>query len=449
LDIRDNPNNAIYEHLVTPRVEALSGRALAQTSIRRELVAAGASRSTRDLRGLLPLARTLGVTVAEAQRLSTFSRQTIYSVLNDEAASEFLSYDSERLARLLNIALVAAGKEQPLKQIGQALNVAPSALLTPARLLAGLDLAVLTMNGVEPDNAVLTPTDLSSQWLKLHASSQELDNQAPGYTAYLRIDPTEVRQIDAVVGEIVGLDEAAVLPAETAPSVMEGPELAITVRATDQRSALRITEAIWREIGQRLGRNTPMRVADLHLPPTAPNAPSVVLDAFLAGLLADMEEELGNRLRGEREGYDGGEPERVLAGRCLTLAARELRRMLGQKYDERMPAITNGDSAFEEWVTASSHDLESDSPESEKIRRPLLDALKLAAERLGPFRGGELASFKAPGQQPRVVREVAPSEEDLASMAHLSGAAIAAGEGGDSHLIAVIRVAVGAAGMGE
>lgn len=446
MDIRDDPNNALYEHLVTPRVEILSGRELAQTAVRRELVSAGSSRSVGELSGLLPLARTLGVTVAEAQRLTGFSRQTIYTNLNAETAAEFRYSDSERVARLLNIAVVAAGQERSLKQIGEAMNIVPGALMAPARLLDSMDLARLTVARREAGSALLAPTELSTQWLRLHASSRELDDRAPGYTAYLRVDPAEVPLIDGVIAEVVGLDEAAVLPVETAPSVMEGPELAITVRATDQRSALRGAEAIWKEIGNRIGREAPMRVADLHLPPTAPNAGSAVLDGFLGALDAELDEELANRIRGERERYDGGEPERVLASRCLTLAARELRRALGREDAGRAPTITSGDSAFEEWVTVSGHGLASASPESAKIRRPLLEALKLAAERLGPFRGGELAAFKAPGEQPSVVREVAPSHDDLVAIARLSGAAIAAGEAGDAHLIAVVRTAVGTGG---
>jgi hypothetical protein len=439
LDITAKPTDEIYEHLITPRVELLSRRELAQTAVRRELVAAGASRAVDELSGMLALARTLGVTVAEAQRLSGFARQTLYTAMNAPPADRFLDQDNERLARLLNIAIVAAGAEQTLAQIAAAMNVAPAALLAPARLLDSLELARFSPAGSEVGDAVLAPTKLSTEWLRLHASSRELDDRAPGYTAYLRVAPADVRRIDAVLGDIVGLGEAAVLPASTAPSVMEGPELAVTVRATDQRAALRCAEAIWKEIGDRIGKSAPMRVADLHPPVSAPNASSAVLDGFLAALTSGLGEEIANRIRGERERYDGGEPERVLAGRCLTMAARELRRKLGRADTEPAPTITDGDAAFEEWVAASGHGLTSATPNSAQIRRPLLEALKLAAERLGPFPGGELASFKAPGERPSEPRKVAPSKGDLAEIARLSGTSIAAGEGDDQHLLAVIR----------
>jgi hypothetical protein len=438
LDIHSDPNDDIYSNLITPRVEVLSRRELAQTAVRRELIAAGAGRAIEELSGLLALASTLGVTVGEAQRLTGFARQTLYTTLNADPAGEFSDRDSERLARLLNIAVVAAGSDQTLAQIAAAMNVVPAVLLGPSRLLDNLGLAKLSVGRSEAGDAVLAPTELSGDWLRLYASSRELDDRVPGYAVYLRVTPEEARQIDAVLGDIVGLGEAALLPASTAPSVMEGPELGITVRATDQRGALRGAEAIWKEIGLHIKSETPMRVADLHPPVGVVNAPSKVLDSFTAGLIARLGEEIANRIRGERERYEGGEPERVLAGRCLTMAARELRRELGNQNAGRSPIITDGDSAFEEWVIVDAPGLTSLSRRSAKIRKPLLEALDLAAERLGPVRGGELGSFRAPGERPSEPRKVAPSTEDLAEIARLSGEAIAAGEGDDRHLLAVI-----------
>lgn len=445
MDIAVDPRDGIYEHLVTPRVEVLSRRELAESAARRELIAAGASRRLDELNGLLPLARTLGITVAEAQRLSGFARQSLYTVLNSEPAEGFRDRDIERLARLLNIAIVAAG-EQPLAQIAAAMNVAPAVLVAPARLLDRHELGRFSLSGRDAGKAVLAPTELSAEWLRLHASSRELDERVPGYSVYLRVAPEDVRRIDAVLDEVVGLDEAAVLPASTAPSVMDGPELAIMVRATDQRAALRSAEAIWREIGGRVDGLAPMQVADLHPPVTAPNAPSAVLDTFVGVLTEGLEEEISNRIRGERERYDGGEPERVLAGRCLTIAARELRRELGREDADRAPTINSGDAAFDEWQIVQSPGLGSLSKRSSRVRRPLLAALDLAARRLGPFRGGELASFKAPGERPSEPREVAPSLDDLIEMARLCGEAIAAGEGDDRHLLAAIRAVLGGAG---
>ena len=446
MDIRDNPRDDAFANLLTPRVEILNCRELAQAAVRRELVAAGATRRSGELTGLLPLARTLGVTVAEIQRLSGFARQTVYTALNAPPAGGFLERDSERLARLLNIALVAAGHEQTLAELGEALHVKSGALLGPAGLLDRLELAVLT-GDVKVANARLAPTDLTTEWLRLHTSSRELGDRTPGFAVYIGVDPAEVHAIDAEISEIVGLGEAAILPRSTAPTVMASPELALTVRATDQRSALRAAQAIWTTLGERLGRDAPMRVTDIHLPPTAPNAPSAVLDAFLEGLTAGQGEELVNRLRGEREGFDGGEPERVLAARCLTLAARELRRELGRSDADRVPVIDDGDDAFTEWTAASGIGLGSATPKSGKIRKPLLAALQLAAERLGPFRGGELGSFKAPGARPQVVREVAPSEDDLIEIARLSAAAITARVSEEDELIARMRTALGTGGQ--
>ena len=439
MDITSDPNDDIYEHLITPRVKILSRRELAETAVRRELVAAGDAHAVDGLDGLLPLARSLGVTVAETQRLSGFARQTLYKVLKAGPASGFGDRDNERLARLLTIAVIGAGAEQTVAGISAAMNVVAAALVEPAKLLDDLGLARFSPG----EEARLAPTELAIDWLRLHVSSRELDDRSPGYSVYLRVESTDLRGIDEAVGEIVGLDEAAILPASIAPSVMNGPELALTVRAPDQRTALRAAEALWEEIGNRIGNAAPMQVADLHPPVSAANAPSAVLDGFVAALAPGLGEELANRIRGERERYDGGEPERVLAGRCLTLAARELRRELGREDDERTPTITNGDSAFDEWQIVQSPGLGSLSQRSAAIRRPLLEALSLAAERLGPFRGGELGSFRAPGERASEPREVAPSPEDLAEIARLCGDAIAAGDSEDRHILAIVRMVLG------
>lgn len=439
MDIRSDPRDDVYENLITPRVEILGRRELAETAIRRELVTVGAAGATGELVGLLPLARTLGVTVAEAQRLSGFARQTLYKVMKAEPGASFADSDTERLARLLIIAGVAAGAEQTLAALAAAMNVVPAALVAPARLLASLGLADLAP-GEAP---TLAATGRAVDWLRLLASSRELDDRATGYGIYLRVEEADLARIDAAVGEIVGLGEASLLPASTAPSVMVGPELALIIRAPDQRSALGAAEAIWTEIGARAGITGAMRVADLHPPVTWTNAPSATLDAFLDALVAGAEEEGAARLRGARERYEGGEPERILVGRCLTAAARELRRDLGNQGAAHSPQITGGDSAFEEWQIVQSPGLGSLTSRATAIRRPLLEALALAAERLGPFRGGELAAFRAPGERAAEPHAVAPSPDDLVEMGRLAGEAVAAGGGEERHLLAVMRTVTG------
>jgi hypothetical protein len=430
-----------FRHLVTPQIGHLSGRELAQAAVRHELIAAGYARSAQELTGLLPLARSLRITMAEAQRLTGYARQTLYSVLDAEAVKEVTYRDMERVARLLSIALAATSRELPLAEAGEVTRITPSALVRPAQLLESQGFAELSPHG-RPEKATLAPTELLVEWLRIHASARQLDNRAPGYAVYLKVDPDEMIRIDEVAREIVGLDEAAVLPESTAPSVMEGPELAINIRATDQRSALRTAGSLWNEIRSQLKlEEAPMRVADLHLPPVAPAAPSQVLDAFIVGLSADLDEETANRIRGERERYVGGEAERVLAARCLTYAARQMRRALGREDADRMPTITDGDSAFEELMPVNG--LAGQSPKVERIREPLLAALKLAGERLGPFRGGELAAFKAPGERPKMAREVAPSKDELAEMARLSGIAIAASSSAKEELVALLRAVAG------
>ena len=419
----DNIDISAFRHLVTPRVRDLSGRELATTAIRRELVAAGNPRSTDQLAVLLPLSRSLALTMAEVQRLSGFARQTLYSALEGEPASDFRDEDTERLARLMTIAIVAAGQEQSLETIGGACHVDSAALVAPARLLEREGRVTLAPSR-SPGKAAIAPTPLAAEWLRIHVSSRELDDRAPGFTVYLEVEAAVAHRIDEVAREIVGLDEAAVLPYSTAPSLMRGPELAITIRASDQRSALQAAQAIWDETCRRLGSSAPMRIADLHPPLTGANAPSAVLDAFVDAICVDLDEELKSRVRGKRERFDGGEPERTLAGRCLTVASRGFWRFVGEDEGGNGREISNGDAAFDEFVALNAST--SASAEADRAREPLIEALRLAGERLGPFRGGELASFKAPGGTPKIVAEVAPSKEDLAQMARLSAASLKA-----------------------
>jgi hypothetical protein len=433
---------ANYEHLVRPQVELLSGRELAWRMARCELIAARPSRNLDELGGLLPLARTLGVSVAEAQLLTGFSRQSLYAVINAQPIEAFRDRDTERLARLLNIAIVAAG-EQKLEQIAAAMNVSPGILVAPAQLLATQGLARFRLAGRDGEEAVLAPTELSNEWLRLHASCREVEGRGPGFSVFIRVAPEDVGRIDAAVGDIAGFEVAAIVPGSTAPGVMDGPELVITLRATDQRAALRGAEEIWTEIAARVGGLPALRVTDLRPPAPPPNAASAVLDAFVDALTWKLEEGIDIRIHGEREHYDGRAPERVLAGRCLTLAARELRRELGREPTDRIPAISDGDAAFDEWNVIRSSDCELPDEQFAGIRRPLLAALELAARCLGPFRGGELAAVRARPMEPRKTREVAPSEEDLTEMARLCGEAIAAGQGDDRHLLAVTRTLLG------
>ena len=247
-------------------------------------------------------------------------------------------------------------------------------------------------------------------------------NRVGAFTVYATLGQDEELVIDAAAREVVGLHEAAVLPQSVAPSVMSGPELGISVRATDQRAALRIAAEVWDEIRSRAGLGAAsMRVVSFHLPATAVAAPSAVLDAFTEAL---VDEEASNRVRGQRERYAGGESERTLAMRCLTEACRELRRVLGRDDAGVVPTIRSGDDAFQEYGPVSG--LAGRVGRHEAIRRPLEEALRLAAERLGPYRGGELGSFKAPSAPPSAPREVSPSREDLATISGFAGDALAA-----------------------
>jgi hypothetical protein len=421
-------NDKSFELSITPELRSLTGRALATTAVRWELVAAGATGKSAELNFVAPLSRALGLTVAEVQRLSGFARQTIYNALNHRA-ERVPDRDSERLARLTTIALVATGRALSLDELGASLGVAPEGLVTAARALDAERVASFRGATLAAD-VMLAPTEVTEQTLRLRATEQQLANRAPGFTVYIALAGGEEIAIDDAAREVVGLAEGAVLPQSVAPSVMSGPELGLSVRATDQRSALRAAARVWDEIRSRAGlAPAPMQVMSFHPPTTGATAPSAVLDAFTEALVRELDEEATNRVRGERERYVGGDGERSLAMRCLTEASRQLRRVLGRDDADAWPTIRDGDDAFQEYGPVSG--LANAVGDREAIRRPLEAALRLGAERLGPYRGGELGSFKAPGAAPGVPREVSPSREDLAAIASLAGEALSAGFAAD------------------
>jgi hypothetical protein len=432
------------DDMLTPRSRHLVGRELATTAVRRALIEAGAGRSERPLRLLMPLARTLGVSVAEIQRLAAYSRQTIYNYLEAEPMTRLSTADSEAAARCLAIALVAAGQEQTLERLAEALNAVPEALLAASRLCDREGWATVSHPGGNGSGSVtLTPREATTEWLRLDVSTRELADRRPGYAVYLAAPPEHLPALAGAAPAVVGLDEASVLGRDVAPSVMRGPELAINVRAGDQRAAIRAAEATFLEITKKAKVNVPMKITQIIPPAIAANAPSRVLDSFVEAMSDSQAPETIDDLRAERELYPGGDPERRLAARCLTWAARELRLALGREDADRAPTISSGDDAFQELIPVSGQ--LSLSPDQKRIKDPLQQALRLAGETLGPYRGGELGGFKGPGERARIAPEVAPSEDDLVEMARLCGQAVNAGGGDREHLLRVLRGTMGTA----
>ena len=425
---------------LTPRTRHLAGRELAQTAARRELIVAGADRSSQVLMLVLPLARVLGISVAEMQRATSYSRQSIYNFLDSDPVRAIPASEAGRVAKILTIALVGAGGPQTVDQLAAALNADPDALGSGVRFLVNHERA--SAEQASDGSVTLTANPSAAEWLRLEVSTQEIADRRPGFAVYIAAPPGDLNILAAATKSVVGLDEAAVLDADVAPSVMNGPEVALNVRAGDQRAALREAEAVWIEICERAGIKSNMRVTQVIAPATSPNAASPVLDSFVSALSKGLAPEIVDDLWAERERYPGGDAERRIAARCLTWAARSLRYSLGREDADRVPTIKTGDDAFDEAVPVSGQ--LSLNPALKKVKEPLEKALLLASERLGPFRGGELASFKGPGERPRVVAEVAPSEADLAEIARLSGQALNATNHDGEHFRRVVRAVVDA-----
>jgi hypothetical protein len=303
----------------------------------------------------------------------------------------------------------------------------PSLLARRAGLSAPLVLGVIT--DLEAESLCLirrdpyssleaAPTD--ETYLALREHFDDLYLRRPDAIAvYVRVPEEIESQVALAAGRVLASEEHVVIAPSSAPSVMEGPELAFKVNAPTIRRALGIARDLWMQILEEAGMESFEPVIANVIPPgSRPIVASTVLDTFMEAAI-DAGVANGEALREIRSGYSGGTPEAELAARSVTMAATALRRMVGNVNDPR--PIRDGDSAFAELQPASGVPV---GREATRIKNVTVGALELATDRLGPIAGGRLASFRAPGRSPQIVHEVRPSGADLIDMARLSGEAV-------------------------
>jgi hypothetical protein len=202
---------------------------------------------------------------------------------------------------------------------------------------------------------------------------------------------------------------------------MSGPELGLVVHAPTSRVAIAIAQDLGAELRERAGLKTESARMTAVVPPARALAvESPVLDEFTSTLVECLRSEDAQTTMIQRQRYAGGVSEKDMAARCLTAAARCLRRVLGQDRDPR--SIGGGEVAFWEFEAVTPMHLDSTQ---QKVQKPLLTALTIASDRLEPIPAGRLGSFKAPGQAPAEVSGVTPTTQDLLQIARFSGIAVA------------------------
>lgn len=388
---------------------------------RQMLASLKAERGSTSLQEAVRVALATDVSMAEMERMSGYTRPTLYSAKKQLERELPRTDDTVLLTRQVLVVLAASGGSVPVAEIARRLRF-PAPLVNAAlSVLAAQDLCVVDgPRGQSPSALSAAVTSEGKQVLR--AIFDDLFLRRPdAYSVYLRVDPAEQHKIEAAAARVMSSHEHTLMDASVAPSSMSGPELALAVHAPSSRTAVSISHDVWQEV-RRTAELEPRLawVADVIAPSPLPAGESEVLDAFVEAVVREVPEVAGEVSRA-RMRFAGGIDERTLAGRCVTSAALALRRAAGSVADPR--PITDGEEAAEALAPAQGVTVDAKySPVKRATRR----ALQLAADRLGPFRGGELGSFTAPHGRARVVPEVSPTTEDLIAMAREAGRAVGA-----------------------
>lgn len=403
--------------------KGLADEALAAEVARQMLASLKGERSAAPLSEAVRAARAAGLGVSEMERMSGYTRQTISAVLRelDEDGAAKSTADVTLLTRQVLVALCAAGGQVPLAELASRLRLAPARVHGALLSLRAQGLATLDASaGRSREQLSAAPGPLASDVLR--ALFDDLFLRRPdSFSVYLRIEPEDRGKVEGAARRLMSINEHTLMDARVAPSVMSGPELVLAIHAPTSRMAVQIACDIWGELRKRAKLpEAPPQIADVIGPSPLPCGESAVLDAFMSAIAATASDAADGAMR-TRMRYPGGVDEHSLACRALTSAARVLRRSLDQPKDPR--PISDAEAAWSELEIVRG--LRLDKPR-EPIRRAVEAALELAADRLGPFRGGELGSVVAPGGTRRVLERIRPAPEDLVRMAELAGRAVGA-----------------------
>ena len=417
----------------------LRGVELAREVARQQLASARNGRAGIPLEDAVVVARAAGIGASEIQRMAGCSRQTVYNLTSDTGRARIAAPSSQRGLEVL-IALRATDGEVSIEDVAARLRVREQDLIPVVSHLRSESLVVSLTAGPLRAQSSIGPTNDGDEVLRDHLDDFVLTREDT-FSVYMHAEPHELAALRHAADILMSRHEHDLIEVSVAPSSLSGPVLAFSVHTSSRRRAIEVACDVWKALRDLCSQHADLppsapRIANVIPPAIPPDAGSSVLDAFCDGIDEAMPDDHASVARA-RKRYAGDADDRELAGRCLTTAARALRHSLGHQGEPR--PILHGDAAFDEWQIVSTLHLDS---QLETIQEPLLRALDLATERLGPLAGGRAARLTARGSA--AVPLVEPRLQELEEMANLAGVALgrAGNFAGIDPAEAVLRVAL-------
>ena len=386
-------------------------RELAREVARELLAAARFGRHRADsklrLRTLVRAGKAVGLGTLELADRAGLARQSIYELLRGSSPGSAEDADAAVLA------VVAADGAVTRDALASSLGLSAEDVSRTVDELSEQGALKLASAGYSRSDmlevVLLTDTGRSALERQLGRSSP---SRPDFWTSYISVEPAEAKALLDAAERRFGRDRTALLPVGTVAQMTE-PELALAFDASDSVDLFNQSAQAWDLLREDLSlpRSSP-RIAAVS--PPRPYSPT--LNAFSSGMTATNSKAFVATIASPRAPLPAID-EIELCKRALFQAAWAFRRLLGQ--EEKPPALSDGESAFEELRAAASRQPTED--ELVRVQQIVVRALKRATDRFGPFPGGRTASFRGPGEAANVVDEVTPSPRDLADIAQASG----------------------------
>ena len=234
------------DEVINPRVFDLAPVDAARELLRARLEADVQRGQTRtpQFRGLLRLSRESGISIVDLQRVTGAARQTVYDAIKVPIESA--------LDELSVLALIASGAAQTIDAVVHSTGATHERI---RRILSSLNAAgyleVLRPQGASsPSLGVFGISAKGLERLQIEVDNERLrSSHADAWTIFIGIPMDAQTELLATARELFGDNESyGLVGAHVSPSTMQGPELAVVVRAPDLREALLMVREIWQEL---------------------------------------------------------------------------------------------------------------------------------------------------------------------------------------------------------
>jgi hypothetical protein len=361
------------------------------------------------LRTLVRAGKVGGLTAGELATASGLAKPSVYEVLrrSDEDPTEGLD-------EVILAVLVASGPATQDSLVGR-LNLPREDIAAAIDRLFAEEAISIGTAGYDPDTMreILIAGPEAEELIR-HRLRRSLRGGPERWAAYLAVEKGEADLLLQAAEKHLGKERVALLPATTA-SGMRGPELGMTFDAANLIGLFNQAAATWNALRVDLALEpAPVQVVAY----SPPRRRSTTLEAVVRGIAA-ADPYLGDAAGRAVDGVTPQINDMTICVRALTEAAWALRRAVDKQV--RPAELETGDDAFEELQAVVGLQLDESK---EEIQRALASALERATDRLGPFPGGRIGSFRGPEEGPHLVDEVAPTPSDLADIAERAGKAL-------------------------